>query len=64
MRMSKLKLHDFANENNWLEIYSNSEEVGYILPDGTTVIANFNESNNLCSLIDSNDSDIDVPKEA
>lgn len=64
MRTSKLKLRDFAHENDWLEIYDSPEEVGYLLPDGRTVVAHFDQSGSLQRVIDSNDSDVDVSKEA
>ena len=64
MRNSLKSLEDFAYQNKWFQIYKGKKETGFLLPDGSTVIAYFDESRFLVGLVDAASDSVTIGSDA
>ena len=60
MRVPLNELDAYASKNGWLRLCQSDEDVAYLLPDGSTISADFDQDRFLTELEDSTDCTVDI----
>jgi len=59
-RVGRRQVISFAEKNGWLALGRSDEEVYWLLPDGTSVVAYFDNEDKLTEILDTTGSSVEV----